>query len=187
MVSLTSLWLPILLSAVVVFIASSIVHMVLKYHHNDYGQLPAEAEVADALRKFNIPPGDYMLPRPAGPSDMNNPEFKARWERGPRMLMTVWAGGSLGMGPQLAQWFVFCVVVSLFAGYLASRALPPGAAYLDVSQIASTTAFLGYVMANWPGVIWYRRSVRATLLTTMDGLVYGLLTGGVFGWLWPQS
>jgi len=32
MVPLTSLWAPILLSAVIVFVASSIMHMVLPFH-----------------------------------------------------------------------------------------------------------------------------------------------------------
>ena len=185
MVALTSLWLPILVSAVVVFVASSVIHMMLPYHRSDYGKLPSEAEVAEALRRFNIPPGEYMMPRPSGPKDMQNPEFIERWKKGPRMLITAWGGDSMAMGGQLAKWFVFAVVVSLFAGYLASRALPPGAAYLDVSQMASTTAFLAYSMAYWPGVIWYKRSPMTALKNTFDGLIYGLLTGGVFGWLWP--
>jgi hypothetical protein len=90
------------------------------------------------------------------------------------------------MGPQLMQWFGFCVVVSLFAGYLASRALGPGAEYLKVSQIASTTAFLGYAMSHWADAVWYKRSVTTLLKATVDGVLYGLLTGGVFGWLWPK-
>ena len=50
MVPLTSLWLPILLSAVVVFAASSIIHMVLPYHRNDFKKLPDEEGFLAALR-----------------------------------------------------------------------------------------------------------------------------------------
>jgi hypothetical protein len=185
-VSLTSLWLPVLVSAVVVFIASSVIHMVLTYHRTDFGKLPAEADIAEALRKFNMPPGDYVMPHCANPADMKTPEFKEKWQKGPRLIVTVWGAGSMGMGSQLVQWFIFSLVVSLFAGYVASRALGPGAEYLRVSQMASTTAFLGYAMSQWSGVVWYKRSAATAVKATIDGVIYGLLTGGVFGWLWPS-
>lgn len=186
MVSLTSLWVPVLLSAVVVFFASFLVHMVLPFHRSDFKKLPAQDDVMDALRKFNIPPGDYMVPKAGGPSDLRSKEFQEKYSRGPVFVATFMKSGPMTMGPQLIQWFVFCVVVSLFAGYLASRALGPGTEYLKVSQIVSTTAFLGYVMAHWADAIWYKRSVPTLIKSTIDGLFYALLTGGVFGWLWPK-
>jgi hypothetical protein len=186
MVSLASLWMPIVLSGVVVFLASFVMHMVLPHHHGDFGKLPAEADVMEALRKFNLPQGDYMVPKPASMADLRSKEYQEKLNRGPVLIATVLPSGQRGMGGQLAQWFVFCVVVSLFAGYLTSRALQTGAPYLRVSQIASTTAFLGYVMARWSDVIWYKRSAGAVFRSTIDAVLYGLLTGGVFGWLWPR-
>src|SRR5262245_11331819 len=186
MVSLTSLWLPIVLSAVVVFFASFIVHMLLPYHRTDFKKLPSEDELMDALRRFNVPPGDYMAPRANGPSAMRDPAFLEKFKRGPVFTATFMPGGAPTMGPQLAQYFVHCLVVSLFAGYLASRALPAGAEYLRVSQIASTAAFLAYAMSKWSDFIWYRRALSTTVKVTIDGVIYGLLTGGVFGWLWPR-
>jgi len=186
MVSLTSLWLPIVISAVVVFIASAIVHMVLTYHRTDFSKLPAEADVSAALRNFNLPPGDFIMPHCSSPAEMRTPEFQEKWKKGPKMIVTILGGDSMAMGSQLVQWFLFCVVVSLFAGYMASRALAPGAEYLRVSQMASTTAFLGYAMGHWPNVIWYKRSTSTAIKGTIDGVIYGLLTGGVFGWLWPR-
>jgi hypothetical protein len=186
MVALTSLWLPIVLSGVVVFLASFVMHMVLPHHHSDYRKLPAEDDVMEALRRFNLPPGDYMAPRPANQADMRSPAFQEKYNRGPVFTATILPSGRLNMTGQLVQWFVFCLVVSLFAGYMATRALESGAPYLRVSQIASTTAFLGYVMARWSDVIWFRRSFSAAMKSTIDGVLYGLLTGGVFGWLWPR-
>ena len=185
MVPLTSLWLPIVLSAVIVFLASFVTHMVLTYHWTDFRKLPAEDEVMEALRRFKLPEGDFMVPHPQNAAAMKSKEFQEKLARGPVFIATVFKSGQQGMGAQLAQWFVFCLVVSLFAGYLTSRAVAAGAEYLDVSQIASTTAFIGYAMARWSDVIWYRRSVPAALKATFDGLLYGLLTGGAFGWLWP--
>ena len=185
MVSLTSLWLPILVSAIVVFVASSIVHMVLGYHAADYGRVASEDKVLDALRPFGIAPGDYMFPAPSGKNPMQDPQWLEKHKRGPVGMMTVFPSGETGMGRQLGLWFVFCLVVGVFAAYLTSRALPAGARYLDVHQFAGTVAFVGYSLAQWENTIWYRRKVATTLRNTLDGLIYGLLTGGVFGWLWP--
>ena len=185
MVALSSLWLPILVSAIVVFVASSVIHMMLGYHAADYPKVPAEDKVMDALRPFNIPPGDYMMPSPQGMNAMKDPAFIEKHKRGPVAIMTVFPSGEMGMGRQLATWFVFCLVVGVFSAYLTSRALPAGARYLDVHQFAGTIAFIGYSLAQWENTIWYRRKLATTLRNTLDGLIYGLLTGGVFGWLWP--
>ena len=185
MVSLAALWLPILVAAVLVFIASSLIHMVLGYHAADYGRLPAEDKVMDALRPFNLAPGDYVTPCPTSPASMRDPEFLARRKRGPVFMMTVFPAGDIQMGGQLAQWFVFALVVGLFAGYVASRALPAGAPYMEVFQITSTVAFVGYGLALWEISIWYRRQWGTTLRSNIDALIYALLTGGAFGWLWP--
>ena len=186
MVSLVSLWTPILVSAVIVFLASWAMHMVLGYHKADFRKLPSEDEVQEALRKFNIPPGDYMLPCPSGPQDMQNKEFLAKRERGPIMIATFLKGGPIQMGPPLLKWFIFCCVVGVFAAYVTGRTHGAGSAYLAVFRTAGTVAFCSYALAQWPDHIWYQRSLGTTLRNTFDGLVYGLLTAGVFGWLWPR-
>ncbi|MGQ0539629.1 MAG: hypothetical protein ACT4R6_11815 [Gemmatimonadaceae bacterium] len=187
MVPLSSLWLPILLSAVFVFLASWVVHMLLGYHRSDFARLPQEDQVLDALRPFAIPPGSYHAPHAGGPADMKSPVFMEKLKRGPVLLMRVWPAGPFNMGKLLSQWFVYCLVVSLFAAYLASRTLTPNAEYLAVFRVAGTTAFVGYVLALWQDYIWYGRSTSSSLKATFDGLVYALLTGGTFGWLWPSA
>ena len=186
MTSLVALWLPILLSAVVVFIASSIIHMVLPWHRSDYPKLPNEDKVADALRGFSLTPGDYMLPRAATAKDMSTPEFQEKMKRGPVVILSVLPNGPVSMAPRLLQWFVYCVVVSVFAGYVAGRALGPDASYLRVFQLVGAAAFASYVLALWQMTIWYGRGVSLTVKSTFDGLIYSLLTAGVFGWLWPH-
>ena len=186
MVPIMHLVTPILLSAVIVFVASSIIHMVLPYHRSDYRKLPSEPEVMEALRKFNIPPGDYMVPRPAGPEDMKSAEFKEKFAKGPVFMMTMMKGGTMSMGSNLIQWFIYCIVVSVLAAYIAGRALGPGREYLEVFRFAGCTAFIGYAMALWQDSIWYKKAWGTTLKNTFDGLLFGLLTGGTFGWLWPK-
>lgn len=186
MVPVLSLWLPILVSAVIVFLASWIIHMFLPYHRTDVKKVPAEGEVMDALRKFDIPPGDYMVPHGTGPEDMKNPEFIEKMNKGPVVVFTVMPSGPPAMGKNLVQWFVYCVVVSVFAAYIAGRALGPGADYLAVFRFAGATAFIGYALAIWQNSIWWKRAWSTTVKSTIDGLVYGLLTAGTFGWLWPS-
>jgi hypothetical protein len=184
-VPVTALWLPILVSALFVFIASSIIHMVLPIHRNDWRKVPDEDRLMEAMRPFNLAAGDYCVPRANSPAALKDPAFLDKLKRGPVVFMTVLPGRQLSMGPQLAQWFLFSAAVSLFAGYLAGAALGPGAEYLEVFRFAGTTAFVGYTMAFYPQSIWYRRPWSLQMKNTVDGLVYALLTAGVFGWLWP--
>ena len=186
MVPLTSLWLPILLSAIAVFFASFLVHMVLPFHRKDYGKVPAEDDVMAALRKFSIAPGHYFIPCATGPAEMKTPEYKKKAEQGPLVIMTVLGSNAYAMGRRLVQWFLFTVVVSLFAAYVASRTLPPGTTYITVFRIAGTVAFAGYALGLWPNSIWYSRKWSTTVLSTFDGLLYALLTAGMLGWRWPR-
>lgn len=186
MVPVSSLWMPIVLGAVLVFVVSSIIHMVLPYHRSDYGKVPTEDDVMEALRRFKIPPGDYMVPRPGTSATMRSPEFQERMKKGPVLMMTVMESGIPAMGKQLAMWFAYSILVGVFAAYIAGRALAPGAAYLDVFRFAGTTAFAAYSLGLWQNSIWYKRSWSTTLKSTFDGLVYGMLTAGALGWLWPR-
>jgi hypothetical protein len=186
MVSLTALWLPILVSAAIVFLASTVIHMTPLWHKSDFPQMPREAQAMDALRPLAIPPGDYFLPRASGMKGMRTPEFREKMAKGPVAVITVMPNGMINMNRSLAQWFVFLIVVGIFAAYIAGRTLPPGTPYPRVFQIVGATAFIGYSLALCELSIWYRRSWSLTLKSVLDGLIYGLLTGGTFGWLWPH-
>jgi len=144
-----------------------------------FGEEPVRA----ALR--NVPPGDYVIPHAGSMAGMKSPEFIEKMTKGPVVIMTVRPSGPPTMGKSLVQWFLYGVLVSVFAGYVAGRALGPGAAYLDVFRFAGTTAFAGYGLAQLQGSIWWGRKWSATLKGVFDALVYALLTAGVFGWRWP--
>jgi hypothetical protein len=186
MVTIASLWLPILVAAVVVFVASTIIHMVLTYHRADYHALPDEERLLDAVRGANLTPGVYFYPYAASMKEMGTPAMIEKFKRGPVGMLVALPAGPPTMPKHLVQWFGFCLVVGVFAAYVASRALDPGASYLSVFRIAGTVAFLGYAGAEATNAIWRGQPWGATLRNSIDGLVYALLTAGVFGWLWPK-
>jgi hypothetical protein len=186
MTGLSTLWLPILLSAVFVFVASSLIHMASPWHKSDYPKMPNEDQVMDALRPLAIPPGDYFVPRPSGRDEMRSPAFAEKMKKGPVIVMTVLPSGAMSMARNLVLWFLYTAVVGLFAAYIAGRALPPGTPYLRVFRFAGATAFIAYSAALWQMSIWYRRAWTTTIKATVDGLIYALLTAGTFGWLWPR-
>jgi Flp pilus assembly protein TadB len=186
MVPIHWLWQPILLSAVFVFILSSLIHMVLKYHSTDFKKLPDEDAAANALQNLKIPPGEYMYPYATSMKEMRTPEFQKKLERGPGLKLTLWPGGRPSMTGNLIQWFVYSVVIGIFCAYVAGRALTWGAPYLSVFRFVGVTAFCCYALAGWQESIWYKRAVSTSLKNTLDGLIYALVTAGTFGWLWPS-
>jgi len=185
MMVLMSLWLPILLAAVVVFVASSIMHMVLPYHKSDYKKLPDEEKALAVLRSAGLTPGQYVFPY-CTHKEMNTPETQEKLKAGPVGMMYVRRSGPVNMGKFLGMWFVFCLVVDVFVAYLTGHTVAPGANYLAVFRVAGTAAFLAYGLGNLANGIWKGQPWGVTMKEVVDGLIYGLLTAGVFGWLWPR-
>jgi len=185
MVSPAALCLPILLAAVFVFIASSIIHMVLPYHRSNYKKLPDEDQVRATLRALNLPPGLYHTPF-CTHKEMNTPEAKAKFAEGPVALVTVFPNGPVNMGKFLGQWFLYCVLVSFFAAYLAEHTVLYGAPYRHVFRVVGTAAFMAYGIGTLANGIWKGQPWSVVLKETFDGLIYSLLTAGTFGWLWPR-
>lgn len=185
MVSLAALWLPIVLSAVIVFIASSIMHMVLPYHRSDYHQLPDEEKFLASLRPANLKRGLYVFPY-CLPKDMKSPAAIEKYKQGPVGFLTIVPSGLPAMPKFLGQWFAFCLLVGFFVAYLTGHTVAEGARYPAVFRVAGTAAFLSYGLGNLTNAIWRGQTWSATIKEVIDGLVYGLLTGGTFGWLWPR-
>jgi hypothetical protein len=186
MTSMTALWLPILVSSVLVFLASSLIHMALPWHKSDYPPYPREQDVLDALRPVALPPGDYMMPRPASMAEMKSPAFLERMNRGPVVLMTVFPNGPAPMGGTFVRWFLYLIVVGAVAAYVAGTALPPGAPTGQVFRLLFGTAFAAYALALWQLSIWYRRAWSITVKGTVDAAIYAAITAGTFVWLWPR-
>ncbi len=185
MVSLTALWLPILLSAIIVFVASSIMHMLLPYHRSDYKQLPDEEKVLTALRGAGLTRGLYVFPF-CTHQNMKSPEVLAKYNQGPVGMITVMPSGPPVMPKFLGLWFAYCVVIGLLVAYLTGHTVAPDARYPAVFRVAGTAAFLAYGVGQLSNGIWKGQTWSMTLKEVFDGLVFGLLTAGTFGWLWPR-
>ncbi len=186
MVSLTQLWAPVLAAAVFVFIASSLVHMVFKWHNSDYRKLPNEEEVLAAVRAGNPAPGQYVFPHCLDMKEMESPEMQRKFTEGPVGFLVLKAPCPPSMGLPLGLWFLFCGIVSFFAAYLASRLLPAGNPCLSVFRLTATVSFLAYAGGAAPAAIWMGKPWSSAAKEVLDGLLYSLVTGGAFGWLWPH-
>lgn len=186
MAFLTELWLPILLASVLVFVASSVFHMALPHHRTDVKKMPNEEQVTDALRAAGVGAGAYMFPMPDNPKDCHTPEMQEKMKQGPSGWITLFPPGGFKFGQSLVQWFILTIVVSLFAAYIAWESLGASNDYLRVFQITGAAAFLVYGVGNIHDSIWKGQPWIVTAKFTADGLVYALLTAGIFGWLWPS-
>ena len=184
---LTELWLPILLSAVFVFIVSSIIHMALPIHKGDVKKMKNEEAVLNALRAQGVEPGAYMFPGCNSMKEMGSPELQAKMKTGPVGWLTILPPGGCNMNVSLMWWFVNCLVVGVFVAYLGWHAKPAGPAYLEVFRITGTAALLGYALGFLHESIWKGQAWSVTAKFMFDGLIYALVTAGTFGWLWPQA
>jgi hypothetical protein len=183
MVSIAALWIPIVVSAILVFLVSAVMHMALKYHKADYASLPDEERQIVELR--GLAPGYYVFPHCADSSQMSSPEMVEKYKRGPVGTLSILAGPPQ-MSKLLGLWFVYSLLVSLFAAYLAGRTLDEGVHYLTVFRVVGTASFMAYGLANMVDSIWKGMPWSNTVRATIDGLVYALVTAGTFGWLWPR-
>jgi hypothetical protein len=178
--------MPIIVSAVLVFVASSILHMALKYHNADYRKFPNEDEVRAVIQKGNPPPGQYLLLYAMGPNAMKDPGLIEKFKQGPVGLAFLRQPGMPSMGPLLGQWFGYLLVISFVVAYVAAHALAPGTPYLAVFRVVGAVAFLAYAGARVQSAIWQGEPWSVTIKDIIDGLIYGCVTAGTFGWLWPK-
>jgi hypothetical protein len=188
-VPLGALWLPIVLSAVFVFIGSALVWTALKWHNADWKLVSDETALQDALRKAGVAKGQYMFPN-MDPDASDKGASKKRWEehyaKGPVGVILAGTPGKMSQGKMMGQMVVYFLVVSFFIAYIASHALAHGAPYLKVFQVVGATSFLAYGAGQFVDSIWFYRSWRSTWLNVLDALIYCGLTAGTFGWLWPR-
>lgn len=184
MVSLAALWLPIVLSAVLVFFVSAAVWMAMPHHKKDFSAVDDEDGVMDALRP-HVRPGMYYFPFGTG-AELKTEEYQAKVRKGPVGILRVRdAESTINMGGALVKSLALYLTIGLFVAYIASRTLPIGTDYLTVFQITGTVAFMAHGFVGFQESIWFGLPGSVAFKHALDGLAYALLTAGVFGWLWP--
>jgi len=179
--SILDLWVPILAATLVCFFASSAIWVALKYHNRDYSKTDREDDIRSALQ--GAKPGFYPVPYCIELADMEKPDMQQKFADGPVAYITVGPSGMPTIGPKLLGMVVYFLLVSIFCAYMVTRTVAPDADYLAVFRVAGTIAFIANGIAVIPESVWFGRPWSMTAKNIMDALIYGLLTGGVFGWL----
>ena len=186
MAFLAALWLPITLAAVFVFIGSSILHMVLRYHRSDYKQLPHEDSILSAIRASGAAPGMHMFPYAADPKEIKSPAMAEKFRQGPVGQLILTAPGPMNLGKCLGMWFVFCLLVSVATAKICFAVMPAGIPYINVFKVAGGVSFMSYCLAHFQDSVWLGRPWSVTIKHMIDGVILACITAGTFGWLWPR-
>jgi hypothetical protein len=187
MLSITHLWMPIVLSAVLVFVASSLIHMVFKWHNADFRKLPNEDEVRAAINKASAAPGQYVLPHCTDMKEMQAVEMQKKYQAGPIGFLVLRANGTPRIGPQLGQWFALNIVVALIVAHVASGALMGSSPNpMQVFHTVGVMTFLTYAGGSIQNGIWMGKPWGSVAKDLLDALIYGAISGAVFAWLWPH-
>ena len=186
MISLAQLWIPLVLSAVLVFVASSLIHMVFKWHNSDYLKLPNEDEVRAALNKTRPAPGQYVVPHCPDMKDMQKPEVQQKFKDGPVGMVVLRASGTPSMGPMLGQWFALNLVFAFITAYVACKSLPMGASFVAVYRVVSLVTFLAYAGGSVQAGIWMGKPWGSVAKDLLDGMIYAAVTAVTFAALWPH-
>jgi hypothetical protein len=187
MPTLFDLWLPILLSAVGVLMASSILHMCLPIHKGDYRKLPGESELLAAMRGQSVEPGHYAFPRPESMAEMADPEMIEKFKQGPVGYATIMPNGVPSIVRSLVHWFAYLLVVGILVAYVCTITFPTGEYFMPVFRVVSTASFLAYGASHAHESIWKGLSWRISGKFMFDGVIYSLITAAIFGWLWPDA
>lgn len=186
MVGLPALWMPIVVSAVFVFITLMIIHMIPGWHQKDMAAVPGEDSVMEMLRGLDVRPGEYRFPYGNTTKEMEAPAFVEKMNTGPVGTMTIRPSGELPFGKMMGGWFVYSLVIGALVAFITGHTRAPGAQFIEVFCVSGAAAFCCYSVAHWQNWIWWGRSTRLTLTYTVDGFLFAIVTGATFAWLWPK-
>jgi hypothetical protein len=184
-VTITSLALAVVLATALTWIASALIWTVLPWHKRDFRAFPDEEAARRVLRAQHLAPGQYHVPHASSMAEMKQPEMQRKLDEGPVGFMTVMPNGMMSMAKAMILSGVFYLLVSIVVAYVATRSLAPGAQTETVFRIVTTTTWLAYGAALVPEGIWFGRPWSGVLKGLGDALIYAVLTGAVFAWLWP--
>lgn len=188
LLSLTDLWLPILLSTVAVFFVSFLMWMVLPHHKSDWRAAGNEDALMAAVREHQgSGVRQISFPHCSDPAQMKDPAWNEKYTAGPKGFLILMPEGPVNIGASMARSTIYNLVCTVLIAYVATLALAPGAGSTEVLRLVTTVAFLTFGGALGWGAIWFGRTWSSTFKEWLDALVYGLVTGGIFAALWPAA
>lgn len=180
--SVTELWLPILLAGVATHIASTIAWTVLPHHKPEWKGLGDDEDgLQDWIAGREIPAGQYLFPFASGMKEADCDAIKEKQQKCRGMLLLYQR--PVNMGAAIGKTLAFFLVAAFMIGYLAAFSVPSGASFWHVFRFVSTAGILTHCFARFPHVFWFPEKIAMSLL---DGVVYSLITAGVFAALWPS-
>ncbi|MFN7966478.1 MAG: hypothetical protein U0V87_12400 [Acidobacteriota bacterium] len=182
-----TLWLPVIVSAVVVFFISFVLHMVLKYHKADYQQLPGEDAIREAIGKVKPAPGLYVTPYCDDHKKMAEPAFQEKSIKGPVAMVVVGPNGPPKMGKQLVQWFFVALFISFLSSYVVRHSGFETPSPRNAMRIVTAVAFGCYGVSHLIDSVWMMRPWGNTVRAIFDAAIYSAATGATFYFLWPAK
>jgi len=185
-VSVFELWLAILVSGLLCWVASALIHMLFKYHNADYKELPNESIVSSALADKASLPALYTMPYCKDMKAMGEEFMQKKFNEGPVAMITIMPNGMPPMGKLLSQQILFFIFGSFLIGYLATLSIAGNADCMVVFRQVFVAAFLTYGWAQIPYSIWMGQPWSNCVRYLLDALIYAAVTAGTFSFLWPN-
>lgn len=179
---LTSLIVPIILSAIALFFASFLSWMVIQLHRRDWIKLAKEEQFLSTMQELDVPQGNYMFPGCDSPAEMKTEEYQHKWENGPRGIITVFP--KVSMGKKLGMTIVYYFIVSFCLAYLSTLAISPGAEFEVVFRFMATAGFLVFLSSVVQHSIWFHIRIVGHII---ESILYAIILGLIFGLLWPAA
>jgi len=183
---IAELWIPIVLSAVLIFAASSVIHMLIKWHYTDYRAFSNEDALRATVRAANPTPGQYVIPYCTDMKDMQKPEMQQKFVEGPIAFVTVRPSGPPKMGGALGMWFAYILAVCVIAAYVAQHSIPEGANFYHVGRVVGALSFLAHAGGSVQYGIWMGKPWSSVAKDVLDAVIYAAIAGSVFGCFWPR-
>lgn len=179
------LWLPIVLTSVFIFIASSLIHMVFKWHNSEYGKLANEDAVAAAIRAGNALPGQYVFPHCMDMKEMQSDEMMKKYREGPIGLLTLRRNGPPAMGPALIMWFLFTLILAAITALIAVKSIGLEAHAHTAAHLVGLVTLLAYGAGSVQAGIWMGKPWGSVAKDLLDSFIYAVISAATFLYFWP--
>jgi hypothetical protein len=147
-VSVSESWLAIVLAGLLCWIASALIHMLIKYHNADYNKLANEEAVA--LADQSPVSALYTLPYCNDMKAMGEESMQKKFNDGPVAMITIMPNSMPSMGKLLSQQILYFILCSLLIGYLASLSIATNVDFMMVFRQIFIASFLTYGWAQIP-------------------------------------